>query len=108
MVMQKIKTGDKVIVITGKYKGQVGSVLKVILKTHRVLVEGINIIKKHVKPNPDKNQEGGIVERESAIHISNIALLNPVTKKPDRVGLKYLNDGTKVRYFKSNHEIIDH
>ncbi len=107
MAMQKIKTGDNVIVITGKSKGQNGRVLKVNPKTHRVLVEGVNMVKKHVKPNPNKNEQGGILEREASIHVSNVAMLNGATKKADRVGIKTLNDGTKVRYFKSNNEVIE-
>jgi len=107
MAMRKIKTGDTVIVITGKSKGQTGKVLKVLSKEDRVLVEGINVVKKHVKPNPNKNTEGGIQEREASVHISNVALLNPTTNKPDRVGIKVLNDGTKVRCFKSNNEVIE-
>lgn len=105
--MEKIKKGDKVIVITGKDKNRTGSVQRVIRKTKRVLVEGINIVKKHTKPNPQKNQQGGIVDKELPIHISNVALLNPATNKADRVGIKTLDDGRKVRYFKSNNEIID-
>lgn len=107
MAMKKIKTGDNVVVIAGKSKGQNGKVLKVLSKSHRVLVEGVNIIKKHLRPNPNRNQEGGIIDREASMDISNIALLNPATKKADRVGFKQLNDGRKVRYFKSNGEIIE-
>lgn len=107
MAMQKIKNGDKVIVIAGKCKGQTGKVAKLLSRHQRVLVEGINLVKKHVKPNPNANQEGGIIEREAALHISNVALINPVTQKAGRVGFKQLNDGQKVRYFKSNGEIIE-
>lgn len=107
MAMKKIKTGDNVVVIAGKCKGQNGKVLKVLSKSHRVLVEGVNLIKKHLRPNPNRNQEGGIIDREASMDISNIALLNPATKKADRVGFKQLNDGRKVRYFKSNGEIIE-
>lgn len=107
MAMQKIKTGDNVIVIAGKDKGQTGRVLKVIPKLKRVLVEGVNMVKKHVKPNPNKNEQGGIITREASIDWSNVALENPATKKADRVGIKTLNDGTKVRYFKSNNEVIE-
>lgn len=94
-------------VIAGKSRGQQGKVIRVITKTSRVLVEGVNMIRKHLRANPQKNQEGGIIDREASIHISNVALLNPVTKKADRVGIKILNDGRKVRYFKSNNEIIE-
>lgn len=105
--MRKIKTDDEVIVIAGKYKGKRGKVIKVLDNGVRLLVEGINLVKKHVKPNPNKNTKGGIVEREAPIHVSNVALNNPITNKPDRVGMKLLEDGRKVRYFKSNEEIID-
>lgn len=104
--MRKIKTGDKVVVITGKYKGKQGIVQKVIENGKRVLVEGINIVKKHVRPNPQKNQPGGILEKEAPIAISNVMLFNPVTKKRDRVGFKIV-DGKKRRFFKSNGELID-
>lgn len=107
MALQKIKLGDKVVVIAGQSKGQTGKVIRVLNKTHRLVVEGVNIVKKHVRPNPNKNEQGGILEREASIHISNVALFNPVSHKPDRVGIKYLNDGKKVRYFKSNDEVID-
>jgi large subunit ribosomal protein L24 len=107
MAMQKIKNGDQVTIIAGKCKGQNGKVIKVLSKTSRVLVEGVNLIKKHLRGNPQKNQEGGIIEREATMHISNVALLNPATQKADRVGIKQLNDGRKVRYFKSNNEIIE-
>ena len=95
-----------VIVITGKDKGRTGKVIKV-LPDRRGLVEGVNLAKKHVKPNPNKNEQGGILERELSIHVSNVAMWNPATKKADRVGFKALKDGKKVRYFKSNDEIID-
>lgn len=103
----KLKSGDNVIVIAGKDKGKLGRILRVITKTNRVVVEGVNMIKKHVKPNPNANQPGGIQERESSIHISNVAIYNPVTKKADRVSYKLLSDGKKVRCFKSNNEVID-
>lgn len=108
MVMQKrkIKKDDMVIVITGKDKGRSGKVLKALSKD-RLLVEGVNMVKKHVRPNPNKGEQGGILERENGIHISNVAILNPTTKKADRVGYKTLKDGKKVRYFKSNDEMID-
>lgn len=107
--MQKVRAEDTVVVIAGKDTGRVGKVLKV-LKNSRVIVEGVNFIKKHVKPNPQKNIEGGIVQREASIHISNVALLNLTTNKPDRVGFKFVGEGAakrKVRYFKSNQEIVD-
>jgi large subunit ribosomal protein L24 len=106
MVMRKIKKDDMVIVIAGKDKGRSGKVINVLAKD-RVLVEGINMQKKHVKPNPNKNEQGGILEREGGIHVSNVAIFNPTTKKADRVGFKILKDGKKVRCFKSNEEMID-
>lgn len=104
MAMKKIKTGDTVIVLAGKDKGSSGRVLTV--KNDRVLVEGVNLVKKHKKPNPNKDFPGGIVEQEAMMDISNIAVMNPRTNKPDRVGFK-LVDGKKVRYLKSDNEILD-
>ena len=104
--MNKIRKNDDVIVITGKDKGKRGSVTRV-LANDRVIVENINMIKRHTKPNPNKGVAGGIVEKEAALHISNIALFNPVTKKADRVGIKTLEDGRKVRVYKSNNEVVD-
>ncbi|OIR07881.1 50S ribosomal protein L24 [mine drainage metagenome] len=103
--MNKIKKNDDVIVIAGKDKGNRGSVLSV-LDNDRVLVAGINKVKKHQKPNPVKGTTGGIVEIEKPIHISNIAIYNATTKKADRVGVKQLEDGRKVRVFKSSGEVI--
>lgn len=103
--MNKIRKGDAVVVIAGKDKGKRGTVLTV--AEDRLLVEGINRVKKHTKPNPMKGQSGGIVEKEMPIHVSNLALFNPVTKKADRVGFKTLDDGRKVRVFKSNGEVVD-
>ncbi len=105
--MNKLKKGDEVIVIAGKNKGMKGSVLRILTANDRVLVEGVNFIKKHVKPNPQKGVEGGIVEKEAPLHISNVAVYNPVTGKADRVGFRALEDGKKVRYFKSNSELVD-
>ncbi|NNM52752.1 MAG: 50S ribosomal protein L24 [Pseudomonadales bacterium] len=101
----KIKREDEVIVLTGKDRGKRGKVLRV--DDGRVLVAGVNIIKKHVRPNPARSDQGGIVEREAALHISNVALFNPVTQKADRVGFKVLEDGKKVRVYKSNGEVVD-
>lgn len=106
MAIKKIKVDDIVVVLTGKDKGRTGKVLK-FAKKDRVLVEGVNIVKKHVRSNPQKNVQGGILEREAGIHISNVALLNQATNKADRVGGKTLDDGRKVRYFKSNDEVVD-
>ena len=104
--MNKIRKGDDVIVITGKDKGKRGTVLSR-GDDQRVVVEGINRVKKHAKPNPMKGQPGGIIEKEMSIHVSNVALFNPATQKGDRVGSKTLDDGRKVRVFKSNSEVVD-
>ena len=104
--MNKIRKGDGVIVIAGKDKGKRGTVLRRI-DDESVLVEGVNKVKKHAKPNPMKGQPGGIVEKEMPIHVSNVALFNPATGKADRVGVKNLDDGRVVRVFKSNGEMVD-
>ncbi len=104
--MQRIKKDDDVIVVTGKDKGKRGTVIRV-LPGDKVLVENINVIKRHTKPNPNRGVSGGIVEKEAPLDISNVALFNPVTKKADRVGIKVLEDGRKVRFFKSTNEVID-
>ena len=104
--MQRIKQGDEVIVRTGKDKGKSGRVSKV-LKDNKVLVEGINQVKKNQKPNPNAGVSGGIVVKDMPINISNIGLYNPETKKADRVGFKFLEDGKKVRYFKSTNEVVE-
>jgi large subunit ribosomal protein L24 len=104
--MKKIKKGDDVIVITGRDKGKRGTILRLVSDSH-VLVEGANKVKKHERPNPMKNTQGGIIEKEMPLHISNVSLFNPATKKADRVGIKVLDGGKRVRYFKSNGEVID-
>ncbi len=104
--MKRLRKGDQVIVISGKDKGRQGTVLKVVADD-RVLVESINMVKKHTRPNPMQGVEGGIVEKEMPIHVSNVMLFNPVTNKGDRVGFKVLEDDRKVRYFKSNGEVVD-
>ena len=104
--MKRIHKGDEVIVTTGRSKGQRGHVLRVI-NANKLLVEGINMVKKHQKPNPAMNQGGGIVEKESPIHVSNVALYNPGTGKGDRVSFKTLDDGRKVRIFNSTGEAVD-
>ncbi|NOZ53657.1 MAG: 50S ribosomal protein L24 [Gammaproteobacteria bacterium] len=104
--MRKIRKGDDVIVLAGKDKGKRGSVLKV-TADDRILVENCNIAKKHVKPNPNSGESGGIVDREMPMHISNVAIFNPTSGKGDRVGIKILEDGRKVRFFKSNNEVVD-
>jgi len=106
MALQRIKKGDEVIVVAGKDRGRRGTVLRVYVDD-RVLVENINIVKKHQKPNPNAGVQGGIIEKEMPLHASNVMLFNPVTKKGDRVGIKVLEDGRKVRYFKSNDEVVD-
>ena len=105
--MRKIKKGDEVVVLTGKDKGQRGTVARVIKEKDRVIVDGVNMAKKHTKPNPNLGVAGGIVEKEMSIHLSNVALYNNATGKADRVGFKTLDDGRKVRYFKSNGEVVD-
>jgi large subunit ribosomal protein L24 len=104
--MNKIRKGDEVVVISGKDKGRRGAVLKV-LDSDRVLVENVNMVKKHQRPNPNAGVSGGIVDKEMPIRLSNVMLYNPVTKKGDRVGLRKLEDGRKVRFFKSNNEVVD-
>ena len=104
--MNKIRKGDEVIVITGKDKGKRGTVLRVLDLEH-LLVEGANRVKKHQRPNPMKNTTGGIVDKEMPLHVSNVAIFNPATKKADRVGVKTLDDGRRVRIYKSNGEAID-
>ena len=103
--MKKIRKGDEVIVLAGKDKGRRGTVLRS-FDDDRVVVEGVNRAKRHVRPNPVKGQAGGVVEKEMPLHVSNIALVNPATQKADRVGFKVLEDGKKVRFFKSNGELV--
>jgi large subunit ribosomal protein L24 len=103
--MNRIRKGDQVIVITGKYKGQKGEVLRV--AEDRVVVQNINLMKRHTKPNPQINQPGGIVEREASIHISNVMLFNVNSNKGERVGFKSLDDGRKVRTYRAGGEVVD-
>ncbi|HQU49996.1 MAG TPA: 50S ribosomal protein L24 [Casimicrobiaceae bacterium] len=103
--MRKIRKGDNVVVLAGRDKGKRGDVSRVVDASH-VVVNGINTVKRHTRPNPLKNQPGGIVTREAPIHVSNVAIWNPVTKKADRVGFRTLEDGRKVRFFKSTGEQI--
>jgi large subunit ribosomal protein L24 len=103
--MNKIRKGDEVVVITGRDKGRRGTVNQVL--EGQVVVMGVNMVKRHTKPNPQKNVQGGIIEKEAAIDISNVMLWNPVTKKGDRVGVRTLADGRKIRFFKSNKESVD-
>ena len=102
--MNRIKKNDQVIVIAGRDKGRKGTVTRV--DGERVWVENVNVVKRHQKPNPAKGLQGGIVEKEMSLHVSNVALFNPVTSKADRVGFRTLEDGRKVRFFKSNGEQI--
>jgi large subunit ribosomal protein L24 len=104
--MNKIRKGDNVVVIAGKDRGRRGSVLERVDDEH-VIVEGVNKVKRHTKPNPMRNQPGGILEKEMPLHVSNVALFNGQTQKPDRVGFKILEDGRKVRIFRSTGEMVD-
>ncbi len=104
--MQKIRKGDTVVVIAGREKGRTGTVVSV-LADERVLVENVNMVRRHEKPNPSRNRQGGIVQKEAPLHRSNVALWNPATKKADRVGCRTLADGRKVRCFRSNGEVVD-
>jgi len=104
--MNKIRKGDQVMVLAGKDKGQTGSVIRV-MTNNKVLVENINMAKRHTKGNPQAGVAGGIIEKEMPLHISNVGLVNPATGKADRVGFKKLDDGRKVRFFKSNNEVVD-
>jgi large subunit ribosomal protein L24 len=104
--MHRIRKGDQVIVTTGRDKGRQGTVIRVLEDDH-VVIENVNMVKKHQKPNPQQNVPGGIVQKEAPVHVSNVMLFNPATKKGDRVGFKQLDDGRKVRVFKSNGEVVD-
>ena len=104
--MNKLKRDDEVIIITGKDKGKRGTISRLVGKD-RVLVHGVNMVKRHTKPNPNAGQPGGIIEKEASVHISNIAIYNSSTSKADRVGIKTLEDGKKVRIFKSTGDEID-
>lgn len=104
--MSKIRKGDDVVILSGRDKGKRGTVLQII-ENNRILVDNVNVIKKHVKPNPNRGETGGIIEKEAPIQISNVALFNPNTNKADRVGYKLLEDGRKVRVFKSDGEVAD-
>ena len=103
--MNRIRKGDQVIVTAGKDKGKKGEVVRVL--GEKVVVSNINVVKRHTKPNPQAGQPGGVVERESPIHISNVMLFNSAAKKGDRVGVKVLEDGRKIRVFRSSNEAVD-
>jgi large subunit ribosomal protein L24 len=104
--MNRIKKGDEVVIIAGKDKGRRGTVMRV-FPNNRVLVENVNMLKKHVKPNPNAGESGGILDKEMPLHLSNVMLFNPATGKGGRIGFKRLEDGRKVRYFKFNGEVVD-
>ena len=106
MGMSKIRKGDDVIVIAGRDKGKRGAVMEMVGDEH-VLVEGVNVVKRHTKPNPQRGIGGGIVENEKPIHRSNVCVYNAQTSKPDRIGIRKLEDGKKVRFFKSTDEVVD-
>ena len=105
--MQKIKKGDNVVVLAGKDKGQTGKVLQVMPKEDRAVVQGVNMVKKHQRPNPQLNRPGGIIEKEMPLPICKVAIWNPSTKKADRIGFRTLADGKKVRVFKSTGEMLE-
>ncbi len=105
--MRKLRKGDEVVVLTGKDKGKRGVVLKVQQDMEKVFIENINMVKRHTKGNPMQGTPGGIIEKEMPLHISNVSIWNPVSNKADRVGIKTLEDGQKVRFFKSNDEVVD-
>lgn len=105
--MNKIRKGDEVVVLAGKDKGKRGTVNRVLPGEDKVVVENVNMVKRHTKGNPMQGTPGGIIEKEMPIEVSNVALWNPVTQKADRVGFRFLEDGRKVRYFKSNNEVVD-
>jgi len=105
--MRKLKKGDEVVVLAGKDKGKRGVVLKVMQELEKIIVENINMVKRHTKGNPMQGTPGGIIEKEMPLDISNVAIWNSVSGKADRVGFKVLEDGQKVRFFKSNDEVVD-
>ena len=104
--MNKIIKGDDVIVLAGRDKGKRGTVLRILNKS-QVLVDSVNVVKKHVRPNPNKGETGGIIQKEMPVALSNVAVYNPTSNKGDRIGIKWLEDGRKVRFFKSDGEVID-
>ena len=105
--MNRIRKGDEVIIIAGKDRGKRGIVLNINLSENRVVVENVNMVKRHTKGNPMQGAPGGIIEKEMPLAISNVAIWNPVLNRPDRVGFRFLEDRRKVRYFKSNNEVVD-
>ena len=107
MATRRIRKGDEVIVLAGRNRGQRGNVLEVDAGRGRVVVEGVNIVKRHTRPNPQKGTSGGIIEKEMSMDVSNVALFNPITGRGDRIGIRTMEDGRKVRYFKSTDEVVD-
>ncbi len=105
--MRRLRKGDEVVVLAGKDKGKRGVVLKVIEDLEKVIVENINMVKRHTKGTPAQGTPGGIVEKEMPLHVSNVAIWNPMSNQADRIGIKMLEDGQKVRFFKSNDEVVD-
>lgn len=105
--MNKIKKGDEVVIIAGKDKGKKGTVLAVLEKGQKLLIEGINLVKKHVKPNPNQNERGGITDKAMPIHRSNVMVYDPTKEKGSRVGIRILKDGQRVRYFKASDQLVD-
>lgn len=105
--MNYIKKGDQIVILAGKHKGKRGVVLRVLRDKGKVVVENVNMVKRHTKGNPMQGKPGGIIEKEMPIHVSNVAIWNPVINKADRIGIKVLEDGRKVRYFKTNDEVVD-
>ncbi len=104
--MAKIRKGDEVVMLTGKDRGKRGTVLEV-GTNERVVVEGVNLVKRHTRPNPQMGSSGGIIDKEMSVHVSNVLVYNPATGKGDRIGYKRLEDGRKVRFFKSTGEVVD-
>lgn len=105
--MKKIRKGDEVVVITGKDKGRRGAVLQVLDKGERLLIDGINMAKKCIRANPDRNQKGGIIDKPMPIHRSNVMVFNPATGRGDRVGIRVDQEGARIRYFKSTQDVLD-
>ena len=105
--MRKLRKGDEVVVITGKDRGKKGVILNVLVDRDRVIVENVNMVKRHTKGNPQQGTPGGIIKKEMPLHISNVAIWNSISGKHDRIGFKKLANGQKVRYFKSNSEVVD-
>lgn len=105
--MHKIRKGDEVVILAGRDRGKKGTVLSVLRDEDKVIVENVNMVKRHTKGNPMQGVAGGIIEKEMPLHVSNVAIWNPVTQKADRLGFRKLEDGKKVRYFKSSNEVVD-